>query len=154
MNLYLIRHAHAVDSDENPERPLSKRGHAQVLALADFLKRSDLFQPDEFWHSPLVRSQETAELLAQRLRLRRPQVLVSELQPESDPRVVARELKSVTRAVAIVGHEPHLSALATLLVAGKAAFPVFVMKKCAALALEGAGDHWSVRWHVSPDLIA
>jgi phosphohistidine phosphatase len=154
MNVYLIRHAHAVDPDENPERPLSKRGREQVHALAAFLKRSELFQPAEFWHSPLVRSRETAELLAQGLRLRVPHTLIPELEPESDPHLAARRIKRAANAVAIVGHEPHLSALATLLVAGKTEPPVFVMKKCAALAIEGLGNHWSVRWHVSPDLLA
>lgn len=154
MNVYLIRHAHALDAEEDSERPLSKRGREQVKALAGFLKRSDLFQPDAFWHSPLVRSQETAELLAKGLRLRVPQELIPELEPDTDPRVTARRIKSAANAVAIVGHEPHLSALATLLVAGKTEPPTFVMKKCAALALEGVGNHWSVRWHVSPDLIA
>ena len=154
MNVYLIRHAHAVDAEENPERPLSKRGREQVRALAVFLTRSDLFQPAEFWHSPLLRSRETAELLGKELRLRVPHELVPELEPESDPHAAARRIKGATQAVAIVGHEPHLSALATLLVAGRTEPPRFVMKKGAALAIEGVGTHWSVRWHVSPDLIA
>ena len=154
MNVYLIRHAHAVAASENPERPLSTRGCNQVFALAAFLKRSGLFQPSEFWHSPLLRSRETAQLLDQRLRLSIPHLLVPDLEPDDDPRAAARRLKATNHAVAIIGHEPHLSALATLLVVGKAEVPAFVMKKCSALALEGVGSHWSVRWHVSPDLIA
>jgi phosphohistidine phosphatase len=154
MNVYLIRHAHAVDADENPERPLSTRGRAQVVALATFLTRSGLFQPAAFWHSPLLRSRETAELLGQRMRLSVPYMLMPDLEPEDDPRAAARLIKAANHAVAIIGHEPHLSALATLLVVGRAGLPAFVMKKCSALALEGMESHWSVRWHVSPELIA
>lgn len=153
MQLYLIRHAHAVDADEDPERPLSRRGAEQVARLADFLRRSDLFQPAEFWHTPLARSRETTLLLARRLRLEVPHTLMPDLEPEDDPRAAARRIKAVAHSLAIVGHEPHLSSLATLLVVGKMEFPVFVMKKCSALALEGEGAHWSVRWHLSPDLI-
>jgi phosphohistidine phosphatase len=153
MNLFLIRHAHAVGADENPARPLSARGREQVSSLAGFLKRSGLFQPAEFWHSSLDRSRETAELLARRLRLTTPLRLVPDLEPESDPRDGVRRINAATGALAIVGHEPHLSALATLLVVGKIDPPAFVMKKCSALALEGLGGCWSVRWHVSPDLI-
>lgn len=153
MKLYLIRHAHAVDAEEDPERPLSKRGVDQVTSLAAFLRRSDLFEPQDFWHSPLARSRQTAQILAQRLRLDVPQTLMPDLEPEDDPRAAARRIKATTHDLAVVGHEPHLSALATLLVVGKMEFPVFVMKKCSALALEGMGGHWSVRWHVSPDLI-
>jgi phosphohistidine phosphatase len=154
MNVYLVRHAHAVGADVDATRPLSPRGREQVLALADFLAPSGGFQPAEFWHSPLVRSRQTAELLARRLHLDVPRSLMPDLEPESDPRAAARRLKVATHAVAIVGHEPHLSALATLLIGGKAGLPVFVMKKCSVLALEGIDVHWSVRWHISPDLLA
>src|SRR5688572_13916592 len=154
MQLYLTRHAHAVDADEDHERPLSKRGVNRVAGLTSFLRSSDLFRPEEFWHSPLSRSRQTVQLLAQRLRLDVPHTLMPDLEPEDDPRAAARRIKAVTRSLAIVGHEPHLSLLATLLVIGKMDYPAFVMKKCSALALEGEGAHWSVRWHVSPDLIA
>ena len=153
MQLYLIRHAHAVGADEDPERPLSKRGAEQVAGLGGFLRRSSLFQPAEFWHTPLARSRQTTLQLARRLRLEIPLTVMPDLEPEDDPRAAARRIKALTHSLAIVGHEPHLSSLATLLVTGRMEFPVFVMKKCSALALEGHEAHWSVRWHVSPDLL-
>ena len=154
MLVYLIRHAHAVDAGEDPERPLSDRGTAQVRSIAAFLKQAKEFQPEEFWHSPLVRSQETAELLTKRLHLDVSVTLMPDLQPEDDPRAIARRIKAATVPVAIVGHEPHLSSLASLLIAGKPEPAKFVMKKAAVLALEGIGDHWMVRWHIHPDLVA
>lgn len=153
MLLYLIRHAHAVDADEDTERPLSRRGIEQVRAMAAFLKKSADFAPDEIWHSPLLRSQETAELLAKSLRLEATPRLVSGLEPEDDPAALVRRLPTGDAKVAVVGHEPHLSALASLLVAGKASPPRFVMKKGAVLALEGIDPYWMVRWHVRPDLL-
>ncbi|MSU50512.1 MAG: phosphohistidine phosphatase SixA [Opitutus sp.] len=151
--LYLIRHAHAVDAEEDAARPLSGRGKKQVRALAGFLSKSGAFQPEEIWHSPLVRSRETAEFLARRLKLSAPLRLVAGLEPEADPREVARRIKATPHALAIVGHEPQLSALASLLVMGKMDTAGFVMKKCAVLALEGAAAHWWVRWQVSPEVI-
>ena len=151
--LYLIRHAHALDAEVDEVRPLSTRGEQQVRALAEFLRGKDVFRPEEFWHSSLVRAQQTATLLAQRLRLSAPLSLMPDLEPEADPRAVARRIKARSRPLAIVGHEPHLSALATLLVTGRAEPPSFLMKKCAALALDGGGDFWAVRWHVSPELL-
>ena len=154
MEIYLIRHAHAVDADEDPGRPLSRRGRSQVRTLAKFLRRSGRFQPAEIWHSSLARSRETAELLAQRLVLSAPRTQVPDLEPEDDPRALAERLKAAPKPIAVVGHEPHLSALATWLVAGKTEPATFVLKKCSALALEGIGPHWSVRWHISPELLA
>ena len=40
MHVFLVRHAHAVDAVEDPERPLSKRGRDQVRALAKFLRQN------------------------------------------------------------------------------------------------------------------
>ena len=154
MHVYLIRHAHAVDADEDPARPLSARGIEQTKVLAKFLKPSDAFAPEEIWHSPLARSRETAGLLAKHLRLRVALTLVSGLEPDDDAAVIAARLKSCTHPLAIVGHEPQLSALATLLVTGRREPVKFTMKKSAVLALEGIGPHWSVRWHVSPELLA
>lgn len=152
LRVYLIRHAHAVGAGEDPARPLSRRGLGQVRDLARFLKPAGVFEPVEIWHSPLARSRQTAERLVQHLRLALPLTLVPELEPEADPRRAARRLKAAGHAVAVVGHEPHLSALASLLVVGQPAPPVFVMKKAAVLALEGVGSYWMVRWFWSPKL--
>lgn len=152
--LHLLRHAHAVDGTDDAARPLSARGRDQVRLLGKFLRRTDVFQAEEIWHSSLVRSRETAERLARQLRLDVPLLEQAGLAPEDPPQDVARRLRVATRSLAVVGHEPHLSALASLLVRGRAAPPAFVMKKCALLTLEGGGRFWMVRWHVSPDLLA
>jgi phosphohistidine phosphatase len=153
VRVYLIRHAHAVAGAEDSARPLSRRGIGQTRDLARFLKPAGRFEPEEIWHSPLVRSRQTAKLLREHLHLTAPLALVANLEPEDDPQRAARRLTAAARTIAVVGHEPHLSALASLLVAGQASPPVFVMKKAAILALEGAGSHWRVRWHWSPKLI-
>lgn len=154
MFLYLIRHAHAVDAADDSIRPLSPRGRDQVDALGAFLKKSAVFAPEAIWHSPLVRARETAELLVRKMKLKTPLSLMPGLEPDDDPAGVVRRIASAASPLAIVGHEPQLSAVATLLIRGQAAPPAFVMKKCAALALEGEGRFWMVRWHVSPELLA
>lgn len=152
--LYLIRHAHALDAEEDAIRPLSDRGRKQVRSLARFLGTTGIFQPEDVWHSALVRARETAQLLAQQLKLAAPLHEMPDLRPEDDPVATARRIKLVRRPLAIVGHEPHLSALSSLLVVGAAEPPAFVFKKAAVLALEPAGTHWMVRWHLSPELLA
>jgi phosphohistidine phosphatase len=153
MRVFLLRHAHAVEAAENPARPLSAKGRAQVRALAKFLRASEAFAPAVLWHSPLARARETAELLARRLRLAAPLRLADGLEPEDDPRVAAKLIAAAKDSVAVVGHEPQLSAVASLLVTGRAEPVAFAMKKCALLALERDGAAWVVRWHVSPEVI-
>jgi phosphohistidine phosphatase len=154
--LYLIRHAHAVDDEDDAVRELSAEGRAQARRLAAFLRDSGEMRPAEFWHSPLVRASQTASLLAESLGLRVPLRKVDGLKSEDDPRVITPRLQSPL-SLALVGHEPHLSALASLLVTGAAFPPVFFMGKCAILALErtkgGNTGCWAVRWYVAPELL-
>ena len=153
MKLYLIRHAHALDAEEDPERPLSKRGRKQVCALAEFLRETSAFEANEIWHSPLARSIETAQLLAKKLKLEATLTQVSGLEGHNDPNVILRKLQRPRKDLAIVGHEPHLSALTSLLVCGQAEPPRFKLKKSAIVALEQIEDRWMVCWQISPDVV-
>ena len=150
MHLYLIRHAHALDGDDDARRPLSAKGRKQVRALGRFLRDARAFEAAEIWHSPLRRSGETAALLAKRLKSKVRLVEVSGLRPADAADSLLGKLNGLRHPVAVVGHEPHLSALASLLVADTAAPPRFVLKKCAALRLDHVDGVWAVRWHVSP----
>lgn len=151
--LYLIRHADAVDLHPDEARPLSDRGRAQVKALAKFLGNSGAFEAEEIWHSSLVRARETAELLVKGLQFPGVCREVDGLRPEDDPHEIARRVGKLDRAVALVGHEPFMSALASLLVTGKTYPIAFLMKKGAVLALERDETRYMVRWHISPGLL-
>lgn len=165
MLLHLVRHAHALAEEEDPARPLSPRGRAEVARLARFLGASGVFRPAQIWHSPLLRSRQTADALAARLLLADAlRIEIPGLMPEDDPREVAERLHLHPKDrgdIAIVGHEPHLSAFASLLVRGKARPELFVLKKCALLTLELTDathkktDHarWIARWQISPELL-
>ncbi len=163
MLLHLVRHAHALDEAENPLRPLSPRGLAQTRRLAAFLRGNPAFRPAQLWHSPLQRSAETAALLLAELHLDAILVETPGLLPEDDPEPLARRIETHAAdiPVALVGHEPHLGALATLLVRGKPHSTSFHLKKSAVLALEASGDthkksgrpRWKVRWQLSPELL-
>jgi len=154
--LYLLRHADAVSDENDDLRQLSATGRAEVRRLAAFLGAGEQMQPEEIWHSPLARAQQTAALLAEHMGLRAPLREIAGLRSEDDPRIIAGRLKTPL-SIALVGHEPHLSGLASLLVAGASEPPVFLMRKCAILALErirgGSAACWAVRWQVAPELL-
>ena len=163
MKLFLVRHSQALADKDDLRRPLSARGAAVTRSVAAFLRPSGtLAEVRAVWHSPLVRARETAELLVKELV---PDALLIEtagLLPEDDPVAVANRLERAEFAVVIVGHEPQLGALATLLVRGKLKPVGFEFKKSAILALEKSGGRhkksgrarWRVRWHFSPELLA
>lgn len=153
MHVYLIRHAHAEDGDDDAARPLSAKGRAQVRQLGGLLRDARAIEVAEIWHSPLVRSHETAMRLARRLGCAAPLREMSGLKPDDDPTALARKLGDARRPVALIGHEPHLSQLATLLIGGNGERPLIKLKKCAALRLDRLGGGWCVRWLVSPELL-
>lgn len=157
MQLYLIRHAHALSEEQDPGRPLSPKGRAQVKRLAKFLRAQPAFAPAEIWHSPLARSRQTARLLAQALA---PHATLTEtpgLEPEADARLTAKRLKPTPAALAIVGHEPHLGVLAALLVTGVAKPGAFKLRKASVLCLDrdpaAPSSLWRVRWLLDPELL-
>ena len=153
--VYLVRHAHAVTEEENPLRPLSARGHDECRRLVAFFQNNRSFTPAEFWHSPLIRAHETA----QHLRTLAPHAALREtlgLQPEDRPEKMAARLATLapTLMLALVGHEPHLSALATLLVTGRSGHAAFALEKGAILCLASEDNHtWAARWHLAPSLL-
>lgn len=163
MLLHLVRHAHAVAETEDTRRPLSVRGLGEVARLGRFLKPLGCFKPAQIWHSPLARSLETATLLTAHLGLDVVQVETPGLLPEDDPEMMAERLAEYPPGfeLALVGHEPHLGALASLLVRGKASPGLFELRKGAVLTLEPTkGVHkrtertrWRVRWLLAPELL-
>jgi phosphohistidine phosphatase len=76
--------------------------------------------------------------------------------PEDKPEKMAARLATLapTLMLAIVGHEPHLSALATLLVSGRSGHTAFVLEKGAVLCLSSSDSQtWAVRWHIAPPIL-
>jgi phosphohistidine phosphatase len=147
--LYLIRHADAVSEEENHARPLSAKGRDQVRAVCAALRARGGFEPAEVWHSPLVRSRQTAEFLVGGLGLSAPLVLKDGLEPDENPEAIARALDAETREIAVVGHEPHLGVLAGLLVEGPSKPPFFFpFPKAGVLGLLRKGKRWKSEWLV------
>ena len=123
MNLYIIRHAIAVDeaaSDyaSDSERPLTDKGRKKMRQIAKAL-RSLGVEFDLILSSPYIRACETAEILADVFKMKSKIVFSDHLIPEGNPEPLIGEIneKHTVDSLAIVGHEPHLSALIGLLVA-------------------------------------
>jgi phosphohistidine phosphatase len=147
MTIFLIRHADAVSEEEDRTRPLSAKGRDQVALVSSALKAYGGFQPAEIWHSPLLRSRETAALLRRGLGLSAPLTLKVGLEPDDNPETIALVLNGETQDVAVVGHEPHLGVLAAQMVEGPSNPPFFYpFPKAGVLALVRKGKRWKSEW--------
>jgi phosphohistidine phosphatase len=122
MNLYIIRHAIAVDEnvseyEEDSQRPLSDKGKKKMRQIAKGLRilGADF---DLILSSPYERAKETAEILADVFKIKANVAYSDNLIPMGDPDLLISEMneKYSTNSVALIGHEPHLTALIGLLV--------------------------------------
>src|SRR5262245_49334837 len=125
MNLYLIRHADALALGENgidddAERPLSDAGVGQAKALAQALSRQGV-RLELVLSSPLLRAKQTAEEMVKYLSDPKPELhLTDHLAPTMRRKKLSNELIAAGRTnVALVGHQPDLSAYAGWLVGNK-----------------------------------
>jgi phosphohistidine phosphatase len=159
VNLFLMRHAHALDESEDPARPLSARGRVQVAAVAQFLRARGSIAVERVWHSPLLRAAETAELFCERLGLAANRREIDGLLPFDDVRGVARRFSGFGYPLLVVGHEPHLGRLVSMLVCGNVDQEIVDFKKGALLCLEREATKsqavlWRIRWFLTPALVA
>jgi phosphohistidine phosphatase len=147
--ILLMRHADAVSDEVDGARPLSAKGREQVARVCEALSKVADIDPEQIWHSPLVRSRETAELLVKGLGLKAKLLLAPGLEPENDPAAIAAVLETETRDIAIVGHEPHLGVLASLMVHGPVRAGVYYpFPKAGVVALTRSGKAWKSQWLV------
>ena len=157
MQVFLIRHAHALDAEDDYTRALSSRGRGQVERLIQYFRANGELQPQELWHSPLVRARETARLLADGLGWKGPRRETEALEPSGDPQAVLRQIEAGAVDLALVGHEPLLSALGSLLLRSPHG-SVFVRMGladvlCAERSAPGTDAGWVRRWQVGPGLL-
>lgn len=113
MDLLLWRHAEAEDDEEDLGRALTERGHKQARQMAAWIRAH---QPKDLRiiASPAVRTRQTAEALGlpfETVRKIGPEACVSEL-------IAASGWPQASGSVLIVGHQPSLGRLASLLLAG------------------------------------
>ncbi|NLL36214.1 MAG: phosphohistidine phosphatase SixA [Fretibacterium sp.] len=114
MKLWLMRHGDAVHQADDDLRPLSGTGREEARRAGQFLEQMKE-SPALILHSTLRRSAETAALVARELGLEECLTEHPGLRPEDDPENLVFELDEEDEDLLLVGHQPFLSILASLL---------------------------------------
>ena len=143
MRVTLIRHAEAGDdARRDEERALTVRGRDEARRLGRALARRGV-EFSLMVTSPLVRAVQTAEIIAAEIGYRDRVTVTDLLVPEGEAARVVGFLRSTGRqfedapSIALVAHEPILSAVAAALL-GKARYPP--LRKTEALRIRiGSG---------------
>ena len=155
MHLYLVQHGDALPKDEDPNRPLSEKGRQDVGRMAAFLART---RPSisRVVHSGKGRAIQTALAFAETMGPGRIlEEAIEGLAPDDSPTIVADVVNGWTEDTMLVGHLPHLSGLAGLLLTGEADETIVYFQPGTVLCLERSenGHGWSVTWAVRPELL-
>jgi phosphohistidine phosphatase len=148
VKIYLIRHAQAVDEGPglvDESRYLSEKGRAVALAVGETLAKAGV-ELDTMLTSPLVRAVQTAELIARGIAFTGAVRVLASLAPGFSPQVTAERAAALGQSIALIGHEPQVSALGALLVA-RPSFPQF---RAGQVALIERGQPM---WKLNPETL-
>ena len=122
MNLYLLRHAIALDHTEwkkaDSDRPLSEDGIRKMKKAAKGMRRMDLHL-DWILTSPFRRAYDTAQIVAKEFNLEDKLKVTKMLAVGGDSKALVRHLGLNFRSwesVLLVGHQPSLGQLIGTLV--------------------------------------
>jgi phosphohistidine phosphatase len=159
LELYLVRHAIAAErGDEYPDdskRPLTSQGMSRFRREAKALDGLGV-SVAVILTSPLARTRQTAEILAESVKSKPSIVATDALAPGGTAAAVIQEVGKHARKgnVALVGHEPNMGELAARLIGARA--PIEFKKGAICridfdvLPPKGTG---MLRWFVTPRML-
>jgi phosphohistidine phosphatase len=145
MQLYLLRHgvSEARDHSRYPNdsrRPLTDEGIRKMNQAAKGMRALDL-KFDVILTSPYTRTRQTAEIVANEFKVQRLLEDTPHLEPGGDPRALIKDLlarEASVHSILLVGHEPNLSELVSMLVVGSEVLSI-TMKKGSLCKLAVSG---------------
>jgi phosphohistidine phosphatase len=157
--IYLVRHgvadARGPEYPDDSVRPLTDRGKARLKQQAAGLLALDV-RFDEILTSPLVRTRQTAEILAAAFA-RKPKITdYPPLAPGARAVDALAELAEFSRRrqLALVGHSPGIGDIAARLIGSRHGFEFKKGAVCcvevAQLPLAGPGE---LRWFLTPRML-
>lgn len=157
MRIYFLRHGDAaVDpSLHDSERPLTELGRRQAQTVARFFLRTNTNIASIFC-SPLLRAQQMAQPVREQLAVKDFH-LTECLVPGNNPRPLLEQFNGrQADSVLLVGHEPLLSELISMLVSGGPELRIEIKKSSLALVEATSpvrSGHGLLKWLIHVDLL-
>ncbi len=135
MEIYLLRHGQAVELETanvktDFDRSLTPKGKRVIKNVARAMRLMEV-AIGLVLSSPLVRAKQTASIVARTLKLQDRVMLADELVVGASQKKLINRLRRIDpppEAVLLVGHEPYLSRLVSVLVTGRADAAISIKK--------------------------
>jgi phosphohistidine phosphatase len=162
MKLYILRHGDAVEHGDpryaEDERPLTTKGAQRTKLLAHALREMEI-EFDAVLSSPLTRARQTAEIVVRGLRIEKLLQFTDHLALSGSMEKLIGQvhgLHPAPESALLVGHEPYLSGLISLLCTGGPGLAL-TMKKGAVCRLEvdelHCGQCAALEWLLPPRVL-
>ncbi len=160
MDLYILRHAIAVERGtpgykDDSQRPLTEKGAKKMRRIAKGMLALDL-SLDGILSSPFIRAKQTAEIVAGAFHAMKKLEFTSHLEVGGDPEKLIEAINEdhgSNSSLVLVGHEPYLSGLVSMLIVGADNLDI-MMKKGGLCKLSVAGLRYgrcaTLEWLLSP----
>jgi phosphohistidine phosphatase len=125
MDLFVLRHAIAVERGtpgfkDDSQRPLTEKGEKKMKQIAEGMLALEL-SFDIILSSPFVRAKQTAGIVADVFRAKKKLEFTPHLGVGGDPKRLIGLINAKhgsDSSILLVGHEPYLSNLISILIAG------------------------------------
>jgi phosphohistidine phosphatase len=150
MELVLVRHGEARSAIEDPKRSLTERGVETVRRMASQTAQTGV-RVAQIRHSGKRRAEQTAALMAERLKPPQGMIAIEGLDPEDDVHPIADELRGAEESVMLVGHLPFLDSLARVLLGGTAEASAIRFPPAGIVCLASQEGRWTLAWVMVPD---
>ena len=160
MDLYILRHGIAEEqapdtSGGDSQRRLTAEGCKKIRSAAKGMKALEL-EFDLILSSTFLRAKETAEIVARVLGANKALHLSPALAADGNPKALIDDLKAQHKkrsSVLLVGHEPYLSRLISLLISGDTGISINLKKgglcKLSTQSLQ-YGRCATLEWFLTP----
>lgn len=160
MDLYVLRHAIAVERGtpgfkDDSQRPLTDKGAQKMQCVAEGMLALEL-SFEVILSSPFVRAKQTAEIVADVFRAKKKLEFTPHLELGGDPNKLIsfiNEKHGSDSSLILVGHEPYLSNLISILIAGSDNLSI-TMKKGGLCKLSAAKLKYercaTLKWLLTP----
>ncbi len=153
MKLYLVRHGEAKPRGEDPERPLTPKGEAEVKRVAQWVFKVGI-SVSEILHSGKLRAEQTASIFGNYLNPENGSIPVTGIAPNDDCLPVGKMLNKETEPLMMVGHLPFLSRLSSFLLLDNPNASFLQFKTASMVCLEKVEDQWTLAWVIHPDIVS
>jgi phosphohistidine phosphatase len=162
MNLYIVRHAIAVERgtpgyEDDSQRPLTDAGAKKMKKIAKGIHQLGI-ELDVILTSPYVRARDTAKILADRFDMSDRIYSSENLIPPGNFENLVFEIheKYDLANIALVGHEPMLSSLVSWLTTGDTDARIMLKKGGAAYLASDSlyqDGRAALEWLLTPSLL-